>query len=387
MVKKGMIFSVLVVFLLTLCCSCKKTTERFSIHKDPQNFTELFDSFWAEMNINYVYWDIDKTNWDAIHDQYKPKFDELDIHNSVDLKKSVSYFKEISKELIDGHYTILFSPEAISDFSVTPAIDRKRAESSFHEPYLFSMVDPHYLDEGYTTGNYLTNSKIEITATTGTINKNILFFSCSGFELKEAVLKDNSNTLKTVISRFFDEVENNISKYRGIIIDLRNNQGGGLSDLNYFLSHLTHDPINFGDTRYKAGNGRLQFTPWISAQTIPGLLKSNLSTPLIVLVDNYTISLAEVIAMALRTQKNVKLVGETTFGATGPLTDNIVYNAGQFDVGGFCKVYTSSATYRYIDKVIYESKGFPPDIKLTITPFDFNNGKDAQLEKAINIIN
>lgn len=36
------------------------------------NWTQLFESFWNGMNYNYVFWDIDPTDWDAVYDEYHP---------------------------------------------------------------------------------------------------------------------------------------------------------------------------------------------------------------------------------------------------------------------------------------------------------------------------
>ena len=41
------------------------------------NWSQLFDAYWSGMNYNYVFWDIDPTDWDAVYREYKPRFDDL----------------------------------------------------------------------------------------------------------------------------------------------------------------------------------------------------------------------------------------------------------------------------------------------------------------------
>lgn len=108
--------------------------------------------------------------------------------------------------------------------------------------------------------------------------------------------------------------------------------------------------------------------------------------PIIVLTDHFTVSLAEAAAMALRCLPNVSIIGEQTWGATGPITNYGVYNAGPFEIYGILSVYTSSATFKYIDGKMYEGIGFPPDLQVTTDPGNFINGHDDILDKALQTV-
>ena len=41
------------------------------------NWPQLFESLWSGLNYNYVFWDIDPTDWDDVYSVYKPRFDSL----------------------------------------------------------------------------------------------------------------------------------------------------------------------------------------------------------------------------------------------------------------------------------------------------------------------
>ncbi len=91
--------------------------------------------------------------------------------------------------------------------------------------------------------------------------------------------------------------------------------------------------------------------------------------------------------MAIHTLPTGKFIGETTWGATGGITDNVIYNDGQFEIPGMLSVYMASSEFKYLDGKNYEGSGFSPDI---VVPFDLSALKaktDPPLQKAIYYIN
>ena len=88
---KKLIF--LIFFVSFYFFSCKKNIPSVISNTTPTDFSQVFDEFWNGMNTNYLYWDIDTTNWDAVYKKYKPVFAHLDLKNKGDLQKSVGYFK------------------------------------------------------------------------------------------------------------------------------------------------------------------------------------------------------------------------------------------------------------------------------------------------------
>ena len=66
-------------FIVLFLSSCRKDLKNV---ETPENyiggsFSEVFDAFWNGMNNNYVFWDIDTTNWDNMYKIYKPIFDRF----------------------------------------------------------------------------------------------------------------------------------------------------------------------------------------------------------------------------------------------------------------------------------------------------------------------
>lgn len=376
---------VIIFFLLWQLTACRKNKPVADNEREPAGFSEVFDIFWNEMNSNYVFWDIDTTDWDAVYQQYKPVFARLDLNNDADVKKSVALFRQMTQHLADGHYFISFTKNVIADSSVYPSYDRKRKRAGFHNPYPYLNVDLKYFDSAYVSGfDLITDPAKPLYALAGTIDNEILYFTCNSFSLFRSYNSTAHNDVKPVLDHFLGNLQN--TSVKGVIIDLRGNPGGDLSDLNFLVGHLIDKPLHFGYTRYKNGNGRLDYSPWVKAFANPPFGNKAVNIPVIALTDNFTGSLAELIAIAISSLPQGYVVGEDTWGATGPITAHEVYNSGQFSIKNFLSVSTSSGMFKYLDDKIYEGTGFSPDFPVPFNSVMLDQGTDQQLEKAISLI-
>lgn len=155
-----------------------------------------------------------------------------------------------------------------------------------------------------------------------------------------------------------------------IILDLRNNPGGYLEvaqDIaGWFLQKgeiVTIEDFRGEkeDKEYKAkGNGKF------------------LSYPLVVLIDQGSASGSEILAGALRDNRGIKLVGQTTFGK-GSVQELEELNQGSLKI--------TVARWLTPKGNLITEKGLTPDIEIEMTEEDFNEGRDPQLNKAIEILN
>lgn len=155
-----------------------------------------------------------------------------------------------------------------------------------------------------------------------------------------------------------------------IILDLRNNPGGYLEvaqDIGgWFLKKgeiVTIEDFRGEkkDKEYKA-KGNEKF----------------LSYPLVVLVDQGSASGSEILAGALRDNRGIKLIGQTTFGK-GSVQELEELNQGSLKI--------TVARWLTPNGNLITEKGLTPDIEIEMTEEDFNEGRDPQLNKAIEILN
>jgi carboxyl-terminal processing protease len=377
------------LFLVWWITSCKKdiNSPYQAAYGTPSNFSQAFDEFWDQMNTNYVFWDIDTTNWDAVYSVYKPAFSKLDLQNKSDVEKSVQYLRQITDALVDSHLKISFTDTLVIDSNISPSFDRKIRSPTFHNPFPYIRIDTNYLDANYLIGYDSTSNpgQVPIYCLFGTINQNILYFTCSEFALFESYTSAENNGVKPVLNAFFNALSNANNWYKGIIIDVRGNPGGDLADLNFIIGKLIDKPLHFGSTRFKSGNGRLDYTPWVDAIVNPTSANTViLQVPVIVLADNFSVSLAELMTMAVRSLPTGLFIGETTWGATGSIVAGSLLNDGPFSVPGYLTVYMASSEFKYLDNKNYEGTGFPPDVNVPFNEGLLNSGDDIQLDSAIN---
>jgi len=370
------------ILLISICLtSCKKEIADLN-GKDDKQLGKVFIQFWDKMNNQYVYWDKDTTNWNAVYKKYKPLFNQL-TNSDEDKKMAVSYLKEMTSTLIDNHFNITFQDKAIIGSVINPSFERKVKSPNFHGKYNYDGVVKSYLDHGFLSavGN-TTENGIPINATTGTINNNLLYFRCNFFALKRAYELGNDTKIKAILNYFFSALKRTASPMNGVILDLRNNSGGSIADLNFFAGKLVDQDIVFGYSRSKSGLGKWSYLPWFEAK-----LKHdpdyNVNVPVILLGDNFSASLSEIIIIALRSKKNI-FIGEQTYGATGPLADPDVFNSGSFSI--FLTVKTSAVEFKGIDGTFYENIGIAPDVHSPFNSKNLSLGKDDQLELAISLI-
>lgn len=369
--------------------ACKKTGDTFKSVDKPQTLGEVFDSYWLKMSSNYLYWDRDPLNWDDIYKKYSPLFNTLNINNYDDNLKAATYFKQITANLIDCHYSISFQNEALQSTVINPAMDRKMKLAGFHYPYSFLKADTNYLDKGYQVGYYINPNNINdnFYITYGFIKNKIIYLSFSKFHLLKCYTDvDGQGDAKSVLNSFLAMLNNMPDNIKGIIIDVRGNGGGDIGDLNFLAGRFTDKPITFGKTRYKSNTGRLDYTPWLNAVVTPQPVANFKQQQVVVLVDNFSASLSEAFALAIRTMPKGITIGETTFGATGPVGDETSFNGGSFTVKGFLSVTGASAQFLAMDGRSYENVGITPDIQVKFNAAELNNNIDKQIEKAIEIL-
>lgn len=154
-----------------------------------------------------------------------------------------------------------------------------------------------------------------------------------------------------------------------LILDLRNNPGGFLNaaiDIaSWFISAgeivAREKMANSEEINYRSYGYRF-------------LEK----TPVVILVNQGSASASEIVAGALRDQRNIKLVGDKTFG--------------KGSVQELQKLPQNASLKLTIAKWLtptghsINDAGLEPDIKMEISKEDNDNNKDPQLEKAIELI-
>ena len=95
--------------LLALLTACRDEADDViqpGMFEGGNSLTEQFDIIWNGINQNYVFWEIDPTDWDAVYTQYRPRFEELDKKDTVPTADLQKLYEEVCGTLIDHHMNI-----------------------------------------------------------------------------------------------------------------------------------------------------------------------------------------------------------------------------------------------------------------------------------------
>lgn len=172
-----------------------------------------------------------------------------------------------------------------------------------------------------------------------------------------------SSKFKDVISEI---LKNNAKK---IIIDLRNNPGGYLETAVDLTSWF--NPKGSVVVREEFKNGEKDEYKSSGYSAIQNF-------PVVVLVNKGSASASEIMAGALRDIRGIKLVGEKTFGKGS------VQEVETFKDGSSLKV--TVAKWLTPSGISINEEGLSPDVTVELTENDYNNDKDPQLDKAIELL-
>jgi len=156
---------------------------------------------------------------------------------------------------------------------------------------------------------------------------------------------------------------------RGVVFDLRGNPGGFLDVANHISgwfvgrgSVVVRERFYSGDERPFLANGNEAFT----------------QMPVVLLVDGGSASAAEIVAGALRDNRNIPIVGERTFGK------GTVQEVDFLKDGSTIKI--SIAEWVTPNGSRIDQEGLEPDIQISL-PDDWQQGDpDLQLERAVNVL-
>ena len=117
------------------------------------------------------------------------------------------------------------------------------------------------------------------------------------------------------------------------------------------------------------------FRAWLRTVTRP---LRGFFGPMVVMANERSTSDAEVFPDGFKTLKLGKVVGVTTYGA--------VIGTGSYTLMDGSTIRTPSVGLWNVNNTNLENYGVPPDVYVDNTPEDFLKGRDAQLEKVVEVL-
>lgn len=189
------------------------------------------------------------------------------------------------------------------------------------------------------------------------------------------LLRENEKIGYIQLTRFSGESANEIEtavldlQSQGatqLVLDLRGN-GGGLLDAGVAVAdHF----LDNGPILYQQSRGEEERMYEATAETLAP------DIPLMILIDGGTASSSEILAGALQDRGRALLVGSTPTFGKGSV--QLVY-----DLSDGSSVHVTASRWFTPNRTPLDQQGLQPDILVTVTQEDIDNGRDAVLNQAV----
>lgn len=214
---------------------------------------------------------------------------------------------------------------------------------------------------------------IDILRDNQNITKNIIRKEITIKTVKSSTDKEigyiqiNSFISKSTPNEFLEALENT-DKSKGLIIDLRGNTGGLLTNA-IFIANLF---INKGNLVSIVGRNGYKYN--IQAQET----NVNINKPIVILIDGASASASEILSGAMKDYNKAKLLGTNTYGKG--MVQKIIPMPNETGLNLTIAKYLTPAGHDI------NHSGIKPDIEVKFTKQDIEENKDIQLEKAKNLL-
>jgi hypothetical protein len=301
--------------------------------------TANFDYLWQQCSERYSFFDLKGIDWDEYYRVNRPTVGDKISDDSL-----FNVLAKMLNTLRDGHVN-LNSPFNISRFDISLLGPVNYDWRNIKENY----IGADYLITGPFHHDFLANKEV------GYIRYNSFSQTITSFD----------------ISYLF-------SRYRstkGLILDLRSNGGGSITNMYNLLNVLHNKPTLLYTSSIKNGPGQNDFTEPIEIMSEAN--ENGYPRRIVVLTDRQTFSASSFFTLAAKSISNMTVMGDTTGGGLG------LPNGGQLPNGW---------TYRFsITKTLdpqgnnYEN-GIPPDVVKILTAEDRISGRDTVIEAAVDLI-
>lgn len=328
----------LVALMSVLCLASCVDEEEFD--NTPQG---NFEALWKIVDEHYCFLDYKKEvyglDWNNVYDKYKVR-----VNSSMTSEQLFEVLAGMLSELRDGHVNL------------TTAFDYGR-NWSWYENYPANMSDSllrRYLGTDY---------KIAAGLYYRILDDNIGYIRYSSF-------------LNAVGDGNLDDVLMHMMLCRGLIIDIRGNGGGDLTNAEKLAARFCNEKTLVGYVQHKTGPGHSDFSDKEPRYLEPS---SGLrwQKSVCILTNRMVFSAANEFVMYMKQLPRVTIVGDHTGGGAGMPFSSSLPNGW---------MVRFSAVPMYDAQGHSCEFGIAPDVPVQLLDSDFLRGEDTVIEKARQLL-
>ena len=268
--KRHLIYIIIALFAFSAC-----VTEDDFVDSPMGNFEAL----WKIIDEHYCSLEYKQVDWDAIHAKYEPQ-----VKATKNSKQLFEVLGNMLAELKDGHVNL---------YTIHDQARYWDWYQNYPRNYSEELVEK-YLGQGYRIGAGMRYTILE---------DNIGYVYYGSF---------SSGAGNGGLSEMLDYM----SLCDGLILDIRNNGGGDLTNADRIAARFTNERTLVGYISHKTGKGHNDFS---SPEPIYIEPYTNIrwQKPVVVLTNRHTFSAANYFTSIMHEFPNVTLLGDQTGGGSG----------------------------------------------------------------------
>lgn len=298
-----------------------------------------FEALWQILDEHYCFFKYKQIDWDEVHDRYSAR-----IKDNISDESLFKILGEMLAELKDGH-TNLYSSFDIARYW------------SWFEDYAPNFY-PHLQDK-YMKDDYQIAGGIRYRILPDNIG--YMYYPSFSYNVGESNL---------------DQIMYKLSVCDGIIIDIRNNGGGDLTNVDVIASRFTNERVLVGFIVHKTGRGHDDFSDPYPRYINPSS-RHRYQKKVVLLTNRSSYSAANDFTNVMRQLPQVTVIGDKTGGGGGlPFSSELP--------NGWSVRFSASPMF---DPNMNQMEfGIDPDEWVSITKEDLDREVDTILERAIEIL-
>ena len=302
-----------------------------------------FEALWRIIDEHYCFFNYKQheygLDWQAVHDKYKMR-----INSGMSKSQLFEVLGDMLSELRDGHVNL------------TAAHDMARYWQ-WYETYPANYSDT--LQRRYLGTDYMIASGLRYKI----LDDNIGYIRYEAFT-------------QGIGSGNMTEMLNYMILCRGLIIDIRDNGGGDLTNADKLAARFVNEKTLVSYLQHKTGKGHNDFSEQ-EPQYLEPAAALRWQKPVCILTNRHVYSAANAFTMYMKALPQVKVVGDRTGGGAGMPFSSSLPNGW---------VVRFSAVPMYDANHQSAEFGIDPDYQVNLTQQDFLRGKDTIIEFARKIL-